>query len=340
MTEKELPRPRHILPSLQPSSHPSQHSCVYPTLPPLNLSVETSVMDHQQHHQQHHHQQQFLAENYPQHRDGNFGGESHEQGISRHSPQHHHQHHHHDWENTTGSGSMSLWNDNTATATSTAPAVFGKRARELCSSPTPLSDNSESGMMQSSFKRLKVMDDCSSNADSLYSTITNYSSMAEPPSRSDDSILMATQHTAEYYQHQYLYRGALPSHRHSSFNHLWQQQEQQQEQHVEWCREQEQSAGQESSSEPSTSTGYQSMNALLGDLHLLRCQREAGDQPAAQHPAAAPPTSLENHHHDYCSTTGTLPQQHSVRRPVSSTKGGISSLHKKPVSLRTSSKLL
>jgi hypothetical protein len=218
-----------------------------------------------------HHPQHF-QQPQPRHH-GGYGGESNEQSISRHSPQHY-QH----------LSTVPSWNGNVG---------YGKRGRE---SPT----FSDSGM-QCSFKRLKVMDECSSTADSLYSTTTNYSSFE--PSRFD---AMAPQLKEEH--------GVLASHNLSSHLH-----------HPEPCQRQvteesmhrEQSAG-EQSCEPSL--GYQSMNSMLHNLHIIRRQRTEGAQPAAQHPA--PSTGMDH-----------VPS-HSLGHPVS--RG---SPHKKQVSLRCSSKL-
>eukprot|EP00429_Kryptoperidinium_foliaceum_P056686 CAMPEP_0176084812 /NCGR_PEP_ID=MMETSP0120_2-20121206/42444_1 /TAXON_ID=160619 /ORGANISM="Kryptoperidinium foliaceum, Strain CCMP 1326" /LENGTH=198 /DNA_ID=CAMNT_0017418621 /DNA_START=154 /DNA_END=750 /DNA_ORIENTATION=+ len=131
------------------------------------------------------------------------------------------------------------------------------------------------GTIQHSFKRLKVADECSSTTDSIYSTITNYSSFDSRFDANAGQIQRENNHLIGF---------------------------------------ESQAPGQQSS-EP-TVASYQPMNSLLGNLHMLRKQREA--QPSAQHPAIdhRPP-----------------PWDHAAVRPTNPGRG------KKQVSLRVSSKL-
>lgn len=217
----------------------------------------------------HHHQHQ-RGQFYQHHGGSEYGGESHFQDGPRHFPQH--------YQHPSG---RPQWN-----------SASGKRQRG--DSPTP-SDGDPA--WQASFKRLKVVDDSSSTTDSLYSTITNYSSTDY--SRFDG---MAPHLKDEL-------SGALgqPSlhgscHRQVTTDYSSVQQ----------------SAG-ERSCEPST--GYYSMNSVLGNLHLMRLQRAGVGQPAAQHPAPA----MDPQH------------QSSIMGHATMERGTIP--HKKPVSLRTRSKL-
>lgn len=232
-------------------------------------------MDHQQQHSN------IQQRNY-QHQ-GGYGGESHEQTTSHHPPQHYHY-----------SNALPVWNSS---------AGHGKRARD-----SPTFSDGDTGM-QSSFKRLKVMDDCSSTTDSLYSTMTNYSSIE--PSRFD---AMAPQLKDEY---QY---GAAASYHHHSNNHFQQPKPCQRQVTAESSMHREQQSAGQKSCEPS-SAGYQTMNSMLGDLHLVRLQRAGGAQPTAQHPAP----SMDH-----------VPQQQSYEYGHPASRG---TSHKKQVSLRTSSKL-
>lgn len=155
---------------------------------------------------------------------------------------------------------------------------YGKRQRD-----SPVS--SEGGEWQSSFKRLKVMDDGSRSPTegSVYSFTSNHSS---PDSRFD-----ATPQT----------RPTVPQEHTAMLSP-----------HTSQPRFVSQVPG-EQSSEPST--GYQSMNSMLGQLHSLRQRRTEGAQPAAQHPGPI---------------RDTMPLAPSTNR---------SAPPRKVVSLRTSSKL-
>lgn len=155
----------------------------------------------------------------------------------------------------------------------------GKRQRD-----SPVS--SEGGEWQSSFKRLKVIDDRSSSPTedgSAYSITTNHSSI--------ESRFDTTLQTRPVVQEEH---NGVPSSKSSPQQFVSQ-------------------VPGEQSWEPSS--GYQSMNSMLGQLHSLRQRRMEGAQPAAQHPVPMR------------ETVPLAPPMHRTAPP------------RKGMSLRTSSKL-
>jgi hypothetical protein len=160
-------------------------------------------------------------------------------------------------------------------------AAGGKRQRD-----SPEHDN---GSWQSSFKRLKVMDEGETSfAPSSSKTTFPLVPSHHPPQLSHEV----------YHPHQQQQQKDYPNYYHKGDHHRYQQQQHHQQQ---------QCTGQRSSEVPSpapVAAEYQSMNHFLGDLHAMRHRQRAGDTLTAHHQqmpqqTLGPPPQMQQQQHQH-----------------------------------------